>query len=79
MNIAQKRATCDSPVGERNRKEPICLSPCLYRARNLVERFLTGIPRIGTGSSPLICDDLAFWASLSRCRMVSKDVGPTNS
>ena len=26
-----------------NRKEPICLSPCLYRARNLVERSFNKI------------------------------------
>jgi transposase len=28
---------------ERNRKEPICFSPYLYRARNLVERFANKI------------------------------------
>ena len=28
---------------KRNRKEPICFSPYLYRARNLVERFFNKI------------------------------------
>ncbi len=30
---------------KRNRKEPICFSPYLYRARNLVERFFNKIKR----------------------------------
>jgi transposase len=28
---------------KQNRKEPICFSPCLYRARNLVKRFFNTI------------------------------------
>ena len=36
---------------KRNRKDPICFSPHLYRARNLVERFFNRLeycPRIAT-------------------------------
>jgi hypothetical protein len=29
-------------AAERSRKDPICLSPYRYRARNLVERFFNG-------------------------------------
>jgi transposase len=39
---------------KRNRKEAICFSPYLYRARNLVERFFNKIKqcrRIGTTNS----------------------------
>src|SRR5688500_16607117 len=34
---------------KRNRKEPICFSPYLYRARNLVERYFN----TSVGASPL--------------------------
>src|ERR1700722_9909408 len=32
---------------KRNRKDPICFSPYLYRARNLVERFFNRISNAG--------------------------------
>jgi len=31
------------PGVARNRKDPICFSPFLYRARNLIERFFNKI------------------------------------
>jgi transposase len=46
-----------------NRKEPICLSPYLYSARNLVERFFNKIKqcrRIATRYDKLAANYLAF-------------------
>ena len=46
-----------------NRKDPICFSPHLYRARNVVERFFNKIKqcrRIATRYDRLAADDLAF-------------------
>jgi hypothetical protein len=40
--VAQRGASANIPP-KRNRKEPICFSPHLYRARNLVERFFDKI------------------------------------
>jgi transposase len=48
---------------KRNRKEPICFSPHLYRARNLVERFFNRIKqcrRIATRYDKLAANYLAF-------------------
>jgi transposase len=46
-----------------NRKDRICFSPHLYRARNLVERFFNKIKqcqRIATRYDRLAVNDLAF-------------------
>ncbi len=46
-----------------NRKEPICFSPSLYRARNLVERFFNKIKqcrRVATRYDKLAANYLAF-------------------
>ena len=46
---------------KRNRKDPICFSPYLYRARNLVERFFNGIKRrVATRYDKLAANQLAF-------------------
>jgi transposase len=50
-------------AAKRNRKEPICFSPYLYRARNLVERFFNKIKqcrRIVTRYDKLAANYLAF-------------------
>src|SRR6266513_2091748 len=47
----------------RNRTEPICFSPHLYRARNLVERFFNKIKqcrRVATRYDKLAANYLAF-------------------
>ena len=44
-------------------QEPICFSPCLYRARNLIERFFNKIKqygRIATRYDKLAANYLAF-------------------
>src|SRR3954470_13297986 len=46
-----------------NRNDPICLSPYLYRARNLVERFFNKIKhcrRVATRYDKLAANYLAF-------------------
>jgi transposase len=46
-----------------NRSDPICLSPCLHRARNLVERFFNKIKycrRVATRYDKLAANYLAF-------------------
>ena len=48
---------------KRNRKEPICFSPYIYRARNLVERFFNKIKqcrRVATRFDKLPANCLAF-------------------
>jgi transposase len=47
---------------QRNRKEAICFSPYLYRARNLVERFFDKIKcrRVATRYDKLTANYLAF-------------------
>jgi transposase len=48
---------------KRNRKEPICFSPYLYRARNLIERFFNKIKqcrRVATRYDKLAANYLAF-------------------
>ena len=48
---------------KRNRKDPICFSPFLYRARNLIERFFNKIKqcrRVATRYDKLAANYLAF-------------------
>jgi transposase len=48
---------------KRNRRDPICFSPYLYRSRNLVERFFNKLKqcrRIATRYDKLAADYLAF-------------------
>src|SRR5579883_1189616 len=44
----------------RNRNEALCFSPYLYRARNLVERFLKQCRRVATRYDKLAANYLAF-------------------
>ena len=60
--VKQQGAWANIPP-KRNRKEPICFSPYLYRARNLVERFFNKINqcrRIATRYDKLAANYLAF-------------------
>lgn len=48
---------------KRNRKDPICFSPYLYRASNLIERFFNKIKqcrRVATRYDKLAANYLAF-------------------
>lgn len=59
---AEKSAWPDIPP-RYNRNEPICFSPHLYRARNLVERFFNKIRhcrRVATRNDKLAANYLAF-------------------
>jgi transposase len=60
--VRVQRAWANIPP-KRNRKEAICFSPYLYRARNLVERFFNKIKqcrRIATRYDRLAANYLAF-------------------
>ena len=60
--VNQQGAWANIPP-KRNRKDPICFSPYLYRARNLVERFFNKIKqcrRIATRYDKLAANYLAF-------------------
>jgi transposase len=61
--LASERGVWANIPPRCNRNEPICLSPHLYRARNLVERFFNKIKqcrRIATPYDKLAANYLAF-------------------
>src|SRR5277367_4649434 len=54
--LARQQGAWANIPPKRNRKDPICFSPYLYRARNLVERFFNKIKqcrRVATTNSQL--------------------------
>ena len=60
--LPREGAAANIPPG-CNRSEPICFSPYLYRARNLVERFFNKIThccRVATRYNKLAANYLAF-------------------
>ncbi len=60
--VAERGAWANIPP-KRNRKDPICFSPYLYRDRNLVERFFNKIKqcrRVATRYDKLAANYLAF-------------------
>ena len=62
-DLASKRGVWANIPPRSNRKEPICFSPYLYRARNLVERFFNKIKqcrRVATRYDKLAANYLAF-------------------
>ncbi len=61
--LARKQGAWANIPPKRNRKNPICFSPYLYRARNLVERFFSKIKqcrRDATRYDKLAANYLAF-------------------
>jgi transposase len=64
--VTKRRAWANIPPSS-NRNEPICFSPHLYRARNLVERFSNKIKqcrRVGTRYDKLAANYLALLTSI---------------
>ena len=62
-SITSKRGVWANIPPRCNRNEPICFSPYLYRARNLVERFFNRIKhcrRVATRYDKLAANYLAF-------------------
>ena len=60
--FGQRGAWANIPP-KRNRKDPVCFSPYLYRARNLVERFFNRLKqcrRVATRYDKLAANYLAF-------------------
>ena len=61
--LVQEQGAWANIPPKRNRKDPICFSPHLYRARNQVERFFNRIKhcrRIATRYDKLAANYLAF-------------------
>jgi transposase len=61
--FATERGVWANVPPRRNRREPICFSPYLYRARNLIERFFNKIKqcrRVATRYDKLAANYLAF-------------------
>ena len=61
--LAAKKGAWANIPPRRNRSDPICFSPYLYRARNLVERFFSKIThcrRVATRYDKLAANYLAF-------------------
>jgi transposase len=62
-DLAAKRGAWPNIPPRRNRNDPICFSPYLYRARNLVERFFNKVKqsrRVATRYDKLAANYLAF-------------------
>jgi transposase len=55
LSLAPMGAWANIPP-KRNRKEPICFSPYLYRGRNLVERFFNKISSVGVSPRGAVLD-----------------------
>ena len=61
--LARQQGAWANIPPKRNRKDPLCFSPYLYRARNLIERFFNKIKqcrRIATRYDKLAANYLAF-------------------
>jgi len=61
--LARRQGAWANIPPKRNRKDPICFSPYLYRARNLIERFFNKIKqsrRVATRYDKLAANYLAF-------------------
>jgi transposase len=61
--LARQQGAWANIPPKRNRKDPICFSPYLYRARNLIERFFNRIKqcrRVATRYDKLAANYLAF-------------------
>jgi transposase len=61
--LARQQGAWANIPPKRNRKAPICFSPYLYRARNLIERFFNKIKqcrRVATRYGKLAANYLAF-------------------
>jgi transposase len=61
--LARQQGAWANIPPKRNRKDPICFSPYLYRARNLIERYFNKIKlcrRVATRYDKLAANYLAF-------------------
>ena len=61
--LARERGAWANIPPKRNRKDPFCFSPYLYRGRNLIERFFNKIKqcrRVATRYDKLAANYLAF-------------------
>ena len=73
--LARQQGAWANIPPKRNRKDPFCFSPYLYRARNLIERFFNKIKqcrRVATRYDKLAANYLAFVKLASIRRTVVK-------
>ena len=83
--LARQQGAWANIPPKRNRKDPICFSPYLYRARNLIERFFNKIKqcrRVATRYDKLAANYLAFvklasiriWLRANEFRALGRDL-----
>jgi transposase len=58
--LARQQGAWANIPPKRNRKDPTCFSPFVYRARNLIVRFFNKIKRVATRYGKLAANYLAF-------------------
>jgi transposase len=86
--LARQQGAWANIPPKRNRKDPLCFSPYLYRARNLVERFFNKIKqcrRVATRYGKLAANYLAFiklasiriWLRANESPRPSRTIGNT--
>jgi transposase len=66
----QLRAWANIPP-KRNRKDPICFSPYLYRARNLIERFFNKVKQCRRVAATQLMTSRSWLSSANATRTTS--------
>jgi transposase len=61
--LARQQGAWANIPPKRNRKDPICFSPYLYRARNLIERFFNKIHNVGVSRPDTTNSRPTIWLS----------------
>src|ERR1700722_11282712 len=61
--LARQQGAWANIPPKRNRKDPICFSPYLYRARNLIERFFNKIKQCRRVATDMTNSRLTIWRS----------------
>jgi transposase len=59
--LARQQGAWANIPPKRNRKDPICFSPYLYRARNLIERFFNKISSTRSSNVGVSQPDMTSW------------------
>lgn len=63
--LARQQGAWANIPPKRNRKDPICFSPYLYRARNLIERFFNKISNVAVSRPDTTNLQPIIWRSLN--------------
>jgi transposase len=62
-DLARQQGAWANIPPKRNRKDPICFSPLLYRARNLIERFFNKIKQYRVSRPDMTNSQPTIWRS----------------